>query len=101
MRLNDQQRSIIRSSVAENFGAEAVVRLFGSRTDDNQRGGDIDLLIETQQSDVDKLVRAELSMLADLQAQLGEQKIDVLLDYPTRQTRSAIFSIAKKTGVVL
>lgn len=48
MRLSDQQRTIIRSSVAENFGADAVVRLFGSRTDDSQRGGDIDLLIETK-----------------------------------------------------
>ena len=101
MRLSEQQCSIIRSSVAENFGADAVVRLFGSRTDDSQRGGDIDLLIETQQSDVNKLVRAELTMLADLQTQLGEQKIDVLLDYPTRQTRSAIFSIAKETGILL
>jgi hypothetical protein len=32
---------------------------------------------------------------------LGEQKIDVLLDYPSRKNHPAIFSIAKKTGVLL
>jgi len=77
------------------------MRLFGSRTDDSQRGDDIDLLVEPQKSDVSKLVRAELSMLADLQTQLGEQKTDVLLGCPMRQTRSAISSIAKETGILL
>ncbi|MGZ8256387.1 MAG: nucleotidyltransferase domain-containing protein [Gallionella sp.] len=101
MRLSDAQRTIIRSSVAQNFGVNAVVRLFGSRTDDSKRGGDIDLLIETEQNDVAQLLLAEIALISQLHQQLGEQKIDVLLDYPTRLTRSEIFSIARKTGVVL
>lgn len=44
MRLTGQQRTIIRATVAETFGAGADVWLFGSRVDDNKRGGDIDLL---------------------------------------------------------
>jgi len=32
---------------------------------------------------------------------LGEQKIDVLLDYPSRKTRPPIFSVAKQTGILL
>jgi hypothetical protein len=32
---------------------------------------------------------------------LGEQKIDVLLDYPSRKVRPAILGIAKATGVLL
>ncbi|MGZ5007863.1 MAG: nucleotidyltransferase domain-containing protein [Methylobacter sp.] len=101
MRLTDQQRAIIRATVAETFGAGAEVRLFGSRVDDSKRGGDIDLLIETDQVDVDAIARAEISLLTKLQIKLGEQKIDVLLDYPTRKIRPPIFAIAKQTGVLL
>jgi hypothetical protein len=64
-------------------------------------GGDIDLLIETDQMDVDTIARAEISFLTRLQLKLGEQKIDVLLDYPSRKTRPPIFSVAKQTGILL
>lgn len=101
MRLTDQQRAIIRATVAETFGPGAEVRLFGSRVDDNKRGGDIDLLIETDQVDIDAIVRAEISFLTKIQQKLGEQKIDVLLDYPSRKVRPPIFSIAKQTGILL
>ena len=46
MRLDDKTREIIKSEVASQLGGEAIVRLFGSRMDDTQRDGDIDLLIE-------------------------------------------------------
>ena len=46
MRLDDKTREIIKSEVASQLGGGAIVRLFGSRVDDTQRGGDIDLLIE-------------------------------------------------------
>ena len=101
MRLTEQQHTVIRSLVTEVFGARAEVWLFGSRVDDNKRGGDIDLLIETDQVDVNALTRAEISFLTKLQMKLGEQKIDVLLDYPSRKTHPPIFSIAKKTGILL
>lgn len=101
MRLTPDQQSVIRSAVAETFGDAAGVWLFGSRVDDNKRGGDIDLLIETEQTDVAAIVRAELAFLTKLKMKLGEQKIDVLVDYPTRQFHPPIFTIAKQTGIPL
>lgn len=101
MRLTDQQRAIIRATVAETFGAGAEVWLFGSRVDDSKRGGDIDLLIETDQSDLSAITRSEIAFLSKIQMKLGEQKIDVLLDYPARKIRPPIFSIAKQTGILL
>lgn len=101
MRLTDRQRAIIRATVEETFGAKAEVWLFGSRVDDNKRGGDIDLLIETDQVDVDAIVRSEIDFLNKIQMKLGEQNIDVLLDYPSRKTHPPIFSIAKQTGILL
>ena len=101
MRLSTQQQSIIRTTATEAFGAGAGVWLFGSRADDSKRGGDIDLLIETDQTDINALTRAEITFLTQLQMKLGEQKIDVLLDYPSRKTRPPIFAIAKATGILL
>lgn len=101
MRLSPDQQSAILTTVAETFGDEASIWLFGSRIDDNKRGGDIDLLIETSQSDVAAIVRAELAFLTKLQMKLGEQKIDVLVDYPTRHFSPPIFAIAKQTGIQL
>ena len=101
MRLTPAQQSAIRTTVAETFGDEARIWLFGSRVDDNKRGGDIDLLIEATQSDVDAIVRAELAFVTKLQMRLGEQKIDVLVDYPTRHFSPPIFTIAKQTGIRL
>jgi len=101
MRLNTQQQAAIRATVAETFGAGAAVWVFGSRADDSKRGGDIDLLIQTNLVDINALMRAEISLLTKLQRKLGEQKIDVLLDYPTRTSYPPIFSIAKQTGILL
>jgi len=101
MRLTPEQIFAIRSTVAETFGDTASIWLFGSRIDDNKRGGDIDLLIETSQSEVTAIVRAELAFLTKLKMKLGEQKIDVLVDYPTRHYTPPIFTIAKQTGIRL
>lgn len=46
MRLNPLQINVIQHAVSELAGKDVIVRLFGSRVDDNARGGDIDLLVE-------------------------------------------------------
>jgi len=101
MRLTAQQHTAIRQAVTEAFGADALVWLFGSRVNDNKRGGDIDLLIKTSQMDINAMTRAEIGFLTRLNMTLGEQKIDVLLDCPSRKTRPPIFAIAQKTGILL
>ncbi|CAK0769534.1 hypothetical protein CCP3SC15_30028 [Gammaproteobacteria bacterium] len=101
VRLTEIQQTAIRATVTEIFGGSASVWLFGSRVDDSQRGGDIDLLIETDLADVAAVVRAELHFLTKLKMRIGDQKIDVLVDYPSRQLHPPIFAIAKRTGIRL
>lgn len=48
MRLSQEQSKIIKTIVAREFESDASVWLFGSRTDDLRRGGDIDLYVETR-----------------------------------------------------
>ena len=47
MRLTLNYRDIIVTTAKQMLGDDAMVWLFGSRTDDTQKGGDIDLYIET------------------------------------------------------
>ena len=50
---------------------------------------------------VERLVRAELDFLVKVKSRIGEQRIDLLLDYPSRRHRPPIFDIARTTGVPL
>ncbi|MCX7103312.1 MAG: nucleotidyltransferase domain-containing protein [Methylobacter sp.] len=50
MRLTFSQAQITKSTVDRILGTSCKVWLFGSRVDDNARGGDIDLMIETEVS---------------------------------------------------
>jgi len=101
MRISDHQRAVILTAVEETFGSGAKVWLFGSRVDDSKRGGDIDLLIKTDLVDIEQLTRAEIALLATLNRQLGEQKIDILIDYPTKNVKPPIYQMALEQGVKL
>lgn len=76
--MSDRERRAIREAVARHFGADAQVLLFGSRTDDARRGGDIDLYVETDLAPADAN-RAKLLTIADIQLAIGEQKIDLVV----------------------
>lgn len=101
MRLTPHERQVIQQAANDCFGSQTVVRLFGSRTDDTRRGGDIDLLIDTPLTDPALIAQAHLRFVAKLYTQLGEQKIDVLIDYPSRQVDLPIYQVAREQGVLL
>jgi predicted nucleotidyltransferase len=82
------------------FGNQARIILFGSRTNDQARGGDIDLLVETYQG-TDIFTR-KLQALSELQIALGDQKIDLLIKTPNMPAPvPSIYSEALATGVEL
>ncbi|MEN9465659.1 MAG: hypothetical protein RL217_1840, partial [Pseudomonadota bacterium] len=45
MRLTAEQAQLIKKNCQEVFGAGSTVYLFGSRTQDELKGGDIDLYV--------------------------------------------------------
>jgi len=99
MRLSQQTKQIIRESVHEVFGIEATVKLFGSRINDEARGGDIDLLVELP-SITAEIERKTMQLTARLQLRIGDQPIDVLVLDPSTP-RQSIHDQAALTGVDL
>ena len=99
MRLSAGQINIIRQTVATLAGPAAVTRVFGSRTDDGLRGGDIDLYVELKEP-VDSAVRLSARIGARLQQLLGDRRIDVLISAPNLP-QHPIHRIARETGIEL
>jgi predicted nucleotidyltransferase len=99
MRLDDKTRNIIKSEVARQFGAATVVRLFGSRVDDTQRGGDIDLFIEPNQA-LENRIHEECRLSASLYIKLGGRKVDVLIKDALKPLLP-IHEQALRTGIIL
>jgi predicted nucleotidyltransferase len=99
MRLTAHQKTTILNACRQYFG-NTECWLFGSRTDDQKRGGDIDLYIETTETDITKITQAKLNFLVALNRELGEQKIDVIIRRLNTEVLP-IHQIAKTTGIRL
>lgn len=95
MRLTDFEKVTIKETAKDIFGSDAKIFLFGSRTDDSIKGGDIDLFIETSKN---SSLQDKISFIVKLKLKLGDQKIDVVVNSP-KQKDKKIFRIAKETGI--
>ena len=94
MRLNDNEIIAIKTTFNEIF-KDGVIYLFGSRIDDSKKGGDIDLYISTP--DKKNLVSKKIDFLVQLKRKIGEQKIDVVLDY----AQNRLIDTIAKQGIKL
>jgi len=110
MRLTPEQSEIIRQATATAFGGDTRVWLFGSRVDERKRGGDIDLLVQPSASGGESgedpgddpataTLTRKLRLLGLLERQLGERKIDVIIETPGDSR--PIVQIAHATGIQL
>lgn len=99
VRLSRIQVEVIKKSVLELFGPDAKVFLFGSRVDDSARGGDIDLLVSLT-SPAAEPAWDVARLQARIIKQLGERKIDVVLEAPNMLTQP-IHKIAHEQGIPL
>ena len=68
MRLTDFEVSAIKNSARKIFGSGVEVILFGSRVDDNKKGGDIDLYIKAPTGND---LEHKIKFLVALEQQIG------------------------------
>ena len=99
MRLTSDQAHAIKQAVVRVLGLPVRIWLFGSRVDDTARGGDIDLLVETD-AVVPSRAEAICRLYGALVMALGDRRIDVLLR-DGRTPAAPIFDAARRTGVLL
>jgi predicted nucleotidyltransferase len=94
MRLSIEQTEIIKSIVAREISPDARIWLFGSRVDDSRRGGDIDLFVETQHSNLMRELRCRIDI---------EEAVDLHVDLivARQDDQRPIAFIAKTEGLRL
>ena len=93
MRLEPEEIRAIKETI-KSFDENAKIWLYGSRTDDNKRGGDIDLLIFSEKLGF----REKLKIRVQLYKKIGEQKIDILI---AKDDKKPFIRIALEDAVLL
>ena len=77
MRITPMQLQAIQQQIHQYFGDSATVWLFGSRLDDTQKGGDVDLYVEAGPCCLLDELRCKISL---------EECLDIPVDLVVRQS---------------
>ena len=80
MRITEHEKNAIVDAVRET-DPDAKVWLFGSRTDDKKKGGDIDIGILSSKVEV----MEEIEIKQNIYDKIGEQKIDIVVSKDGQQ----------------
>ncbi len=94
MRLSEFEVKSIKESIRV-FDPDALIYLFGSRTDDSKKGGDIDILVlsEILTSKEKRLIKL------DLYDKIGEQKLDIIIS--KNDANNSFVKLAESGGIIL
>ena len=98
MRLTTEQATAIKDAACQAFGEDVIVRLFGSRANDEAKGGDIDIHIEAAPAAAD--IDHEVKFRALVWKALDEEQIDVVVAARGKADRW-IDRAAQRDGIVL
>ena len=102
MRLSADERAAVELAAHRFLPAGSRVCLFGSRTDDARRGGDIDLLVELPEvRSAADMVAFRNQFTAHLYRLLGERRIDVLVAVPQLSGAQPVIASARQQAIEL
>ncbi len=97
IRLSEFEIDSIKSAFRKNFPSVLDhLWLFGSRIDLSSAGGDIDLYIETYEDEWSKIIDLKIKFLVALEEQLGERKIDIVINRLKSQKILPIYEEGRK-----
>jgi len=88
MRLSQRYVDVIKENFFDVFN-NGTIYLFGSRVDDNKKGGDIDLYLVID--DHTNLFQKKIKFLSRIKKVLGEQKIDIIFNKKRYHQRIYVF----------
>ena len=99
MRLSQDMCSYIKRQAKKVVAADASVLVFGSRVDDSAKGGDLDIIVESNIPILEPAL-ASSRLAAQISRRMLGRKVDVLLTAPNI-AKLPIHEIAKNSGVKL
>lgn len=99
MHLLPEQIQTIKDTVKQLVGPFSRVWLFGPRVVNALRGGDIDLLVETDEIDTNR-IKTLSKIESALVMALGDRKLDVLLK-DVQVPDVPAFEVARRQGILL
>ena len=95
MRITEHEKNVIIEAV-QNIDPVAQLWLFGSRTDDNKKGGDIDIAVLSEKINIDVMQKIQVRQF--ICNKIGEQKIDIVT---SSDGKEAFFRLAVAEGMEL
>lgn len=99
MRLRPQDITALRTAIYNVAPDTTAIRLFGSRLDDNARGGDVDLMVDVE-NPVDNPGVLSARLAVSTSRAISNRKVDILLRAPNLMNY-AIHQIALDEGIML
>ena len=100
IRLSTDDIHCICEAFRTHFLPKDSLWIFGSRVNEQARGGDIDLYVETDYPSAAQVVDAKINFLVDLKGRIGDQKIDVVIKFGNT-LELPIYRLAKREGIQL
>lgn len=81
-----------------HIGKDAKVWLFGSRVNDDAKGGDIDIMIAA--ASIESPLERKIGFRLAFEDTWGEQKLDILI-HDTTRPEQPIHEVVRETGILL
>lgn len=102
MRLKSSEIERIVRVIKEHLGQDVFeLYLFGSRTMDQKKGGDIDLLLVTEASVKEKLLLKKGRIKSDLSETVGDQRVDLTISDATDIKNDAFIKAVFPESILL
>ena len=97
-----REQQVLLQACEQHCPAGSVISLFGSRVDNERRGGDIDLLIETPMAlSAAEEVAIRGRFLASVWRALGESRIDLIFTSSERMDSRPVVTVARAHAIRL
>lgn len=95
MRLTDfEAKSIVQ--ILKSHSKDAQIYLHGSRINDDEKGGDVDLFFVVDDDEFEKLSAQKYKISAELSLRLREQKTDLLILSKSESKAHEFFNNSEK-----
>ena len=102
MRITNHEKSVIIRVLSQYTPETSELRLFGSRTDDQAKGGDFDLLLIIPNDKTrEKISFEKAEILSQIKTEIGEQKIDLVITTKQNINNSAFLKFIFPKSVLL